>query len=332
MNTEIDLDTKRKELLRDYLPICAGNLANAKMCVENELVRLGLIKEPFEDPKPVKAEPKAEVKAEPKTETHDDVTNVEWVNEVKSEVKVEVKPTTKKGSKGKRCEDHLGIEYATVTEMCATYKMPIKTYCERRRSGWSVEKALTTPVNKRMQSVGKKRVKHCEVIKITQADVEKACKNANTESAASLPKETKSDKPLEPIVDKVTEKVESTTEPKQELKPTCPAIVVDSSKDEIQSVKLTQEQEKEVDNLLPYGPANPTPNDPVNHPSHYSGKVECIDCIESAVSGLDGFHGFCAGNAIKYLFRFSRKNGIEDLRKAEWYIDRLIKAIPGRHE
>ena len=317
MNTEVDLDTKRKELLRDYLPICAGNLANAKMCVENELVRLGLIKEPFEEPKTVKAEPKAEVKAEPKTETHDDVTNVEWVNDVKPEVKVEVKPTTKKGSKGKRCEDHLGIEYATVTEMCATYKMPIKTYCERRRSGWSVEKALTTPVNKRMQNLAKERVKHCEVIKVTQADVEKACKNANTKNAASLPKEVKLDKPLEPIAKKVAE-------PKQDLKPICPAIVIDSSMDEIQSVKLTQEQEKEVDNVV---------NDPVNHPSHYQGNgVECIDCIESAVSGLDGFHAFCAGNAIKYIFRFSHKNGVEDLRKAEWYIDRLIKAIPGRHE
>lgn len=320
MNTEVDLETKRKELLRDYLPICAGNLANAKMCVENELVRLGLIKEPFEDPK---LEVEAEVKEEPKAEVKDDVTNVEWVNDVKPEVKVEVKPTTKKGRKGKRCEDHLGIEYATVTEMCATYKMPIKTYCERRRSGWSVEKALTTPVNKRMQNLAKERIKHGEVIKVTQADVEKACKNANTESAASLPKEVKSDKPLEPIVDKVTEKIESTTEPKEELKPICPAIVVDGSKDEIQSIKLTQEQEKEVDNVV---------NDPVNHPSHYSGKVECIDCIESAVSGLDGFHGFCAGNAIKYIFRFSHKNGVEDLRKAEWYIDRLIKAIPGRHE
>lgn len=313
MNTELDLDTKRKELLRDYLPICAGNLANAKMCVENELVRLGLIKEPFEDPK---LEVEAEGKEELKTEITDDVTNVEWVNDVKPEVKVEVKPTTKKGSKGKRCEDHLGIEYATVTEMCATYKMPIKTYCERRRSGWSVEKALTTPVNKRMQNLAKERVKHCEVIRVTQADVEKACKNANTKNAASLPKEVKQDKPLEPIAEKVVE-------PKEELKPICPAIVVDSSKDEIQSVKLTQEQEKEVDNVV---------NDPVNHPSHYAGKVECIDCIESAVSGLDGFHGFCAGNAIKYIFRFSHKNGVEDLRKAEWYIDRLIKAIPGRHE
>lgn len=186
----------------------------------------------------------------------------------------------------------------------------------------SVEAALTTPIgkakspnpDKRKPAKQPKVVR--EVIRVTQADVEKACKNANTESAASLPKEVKSDKPLETITEKVVE-------PKQELKPICPAIVVDSSKDEIQSVKLTQEQEKEVDNVV---------NDPVNHPRHYSGKVECIDCIESAVSGLDGFHGFCAGNAIKYIFRFSHKNGIEDLRKAEWYIDRLIKAIPGRHE
>ena len=315
MTTEVDLDTKRKELLRDYLPICAGNLANAKMCVENELVRLGLIKEPFEDPKPVKAEPKVEVKEEPKAEVKDDVTNVEWVNDVKPEVKVEVKPTTKKGSKGKRCEDHLGIEYATVTEMCATYKMPIKTYCERRRSGWSVEKALTTPVNKRMQNLAKERIKHGEVIKVTQADVEKACKNANTKNAASLPKEVNTDKPLEPIVNKVTEKVESTTEPKEELKPICPAIVADSSKDEIQSIKLTQEQEKEVDNVV---------NDPVNHPSHYSGKVECIDCIESAVANLKGVNAFLAGNAIKYLYRFSRKNGKQDLEKCKWYLERLI--------
>ena len=311
MNTEVDLDTKRKELLRNYLPICAGNLANAKLCVENELVRLGLIKEPFEDPKPVKAEPKAEVKAEPKTETHDEVTNVEWVNDVKPEVKEEVK-TAKKGYKGKRCTDHLGIEYSSVTEMCNTYKLPIKAFCERRRSGWSVEKALTTPVNKRMQNLAKERIKHGEVIKVTQADVEKACKNANTESAASLPKETKSDKPLETIAEKVVE-------PKEELKLTCPAIVVDSS-NEIQSVKLTQEQEKEVDNVV---------NDPVNHPSHYSGKVECIDCLESATEGLNGIEAVCTANAIKYLYRWKRKNGKEDLRKAMWYINHLIEHIDG---
>lgn len=321
MNTEVDLDTKRKELLRDYLPICAGNLANAKMCVENELVRLGLISEPFEDPK-------VEVKEEPKTETHDDVTNVEWVNDVKPEVKAK----TKHNLKNKPCKDHLDIEYPSVTEMCKQYKIGVKTYASRRHRGMSVEAALTTPIGK-AKSPNPDKIKLAkqpkvvrEVIRVTQADVEKACKNANTKNAASLPKEVKQDKPLEPIAEKVVE-------PKQELKPTFPAIMVNSSKDEIQSVKLTQEQEKEVDDLLPYGPTNPTPNDPVNHPSHYQGNgVECIDCIASAVSGLDGFHGFCAGNAIKYIFRFSHKNGVEDLRKAEWYIDRLIKSIPGRHE
>ena len=289
------------------------------MCVENELVRLGLISEPFEDPKPVKAETKVEVKEEPKAEVKDEVTNVEWVNDVKPEEKDE----TKHNLKNKPCKDHLDIEYPSVTEMCKQYKIGVKTYASRRHRGMSVEAALTTPIgkakspnpDKRKPAKQSKVVR--EVIRVTQADVEKACKNANTESAASLPKEVKQDKPLEPITEKVAE-------PKEELKPTCPAIVIDSSKDEIQSVKLTQEQEKEVDNVV---------NDPVNHPSHYQGNgVECIDCIASAVSGLDGFHGFCAGNAIKYIFRFSHKNGVEDLRKAEWYIDRLIKAIPGRHE
>ena len=54
----------------------------------------------------------------------------------------------------------------------------------------------------------------------------------------------------------------------------------------------------------------------VAHPKHYSGKIECIDCIESAVAELNGFEGFLAGNVIKYVFRFKRKNGKEDLQKS----------------
>lgn len=64
--------------------------------------------------------------------------------------------------------------------------------------------------------------------------------------------------------------------------------------------------------------------DNVNSPSHYQGKVECIDCIESATAGLQGIEAFCAGNAIKYLYRWKRKNGIEDLKKAKWYIEKLL--------
>lgn len=63
----------------------------------------------------------------------------------------------------------------------------------------------------------------------------------------------------------------------------------------------------------------------VAHPKHYSGKIECIDCIESAVSELNGFEGFLAGNVIKYVFRFKRKNGKEDLQKAEWYLSKLME-------
>ena len=65
--------------------------------------------------------------------------------------------------------------------------------------------------------------------------------------------------------------------------------------------------------------------DNVNHPSHYAGKVECIDCFESATEGLTGIEAVCTGNAIKYLFRWKKKNGIEDLKKAQWYINHLIE-------
>ena len=65
-------------------------------------------------------------------------------------------------------------------------------------------------------------------------------------------------------------------------------------------------------------------HDNVNSPSHYQGKVECIDCIESATAGLNGIESFCTGNAIKYLYRWKRKNGIEDLKKAKYYIDKII--------
>ena len=67
-------------------------------------------------------------------------------------------------------------------------------------------------------------------------------------------------------------------------------------------------------------------NDMVNHPEHYtSGNVECIDALESAVQGLPGNEAICAGNAIKYIWRYRHKNGLQDLQKAEWYLQRLIQ-------
>ena len=67
-------------------------------------------------------------------------------------------------------------------------------------------------------------------------------------------------------------------------------------------------------------------NDKVNHPAHYTaGKVECIDALESATVNLTGIEAVCTANAIKYLWRWKQKNGVEDLQKAKWYIERLIK-------
>ena len=64
-------------------------------------------------------------------------------------------------------------------------------------------------------------------------------------------------------------------------------------------------------------------NDPVNSPKHYQGKVECIDAIEAAIEGLTGMQAMCTGNAIKYLYRWSKKGGMEDLDKAMWYIQKM---------
>ena len=67
-------------------------------------------------------------------------------------------------------------------------------------------------------------------------------------------------------------------------------------------------------------------NETVSHPAHYcQGGVECIDALEAATTGLRGIEAVCTANAIKYLWRWKHKNGVTDLHKAHWYIDRLIK-------
>lgn len=58
----------------------------------------------------------------------------------------------------------------------------------------------------------------------------------------------------------------------------------------------------------------------VNHPAHYNtGWIEVIDAIE------DWELGFHAGNVVKYVARYKHKNGINDLQKAMWYLQRLIR-------
>lgn len=60
------------------------------------------------------------------------------------------------------------------------------------------------------------------------------------------------------------------------------------------------------------------------NPSHYKqGGMESIDVIKAFTADLKGVDAFCAGNAIKYILRFSHKNGVEDIEKAIWYLTYL---------
>ena len=73
---------------------------------------------------------------------------------------------------------------------------------------------------------------------------------------------------------------------------------------------------------------NKEPDDMVNHPSHYTqGGIECIDALKAATVSKTGIEAVCTANAIKYLWRYEEKNGIEDVKKARWYIDRLIREL-----
>lgn len=68
--------------------------------------------------------------------------------------------------------------------------------------------------------------------------------------------------------------------------------------------------------------------DMVNHPKHYTqGGIECIDALKAATVGKRGIEAVCVANVIKYLWRYEEKNGVEDIRKAKWYIERLLKEL-----
>lgn len=70
----------------------------------------------------------------------------------------------------------------------------------------------------------------------------------------------------------------------------------------------------------------PPPNDPVNHPAHYTGHPSGVECIQ-----ITEHMNFCRGNAVKYIWRAGEKGGpakeLEDLEKARWYLDREIERL-----
>lgn len=63
-------------------------------------------------------------------------------------------------------------------------------------------------------------------------------------------------------------------------------------------------------------------HDPVKAPKHYTQHPSGVECIE-----ITEHMGFCLGNAVKYIWRANLKGGLEDLRKAEWYIQREITRL-----
>ena len=65
--------------------------------------------------------------------------------------------------------------------------------------------------------------------------------------------------------------------------------------------------------------------DVVNHPGHYeTGKFECIEVMQE-VMGVDAVKDFCICNVFKYVYRHKNKNGLEDLKKAQWYLNKYLE-------
>lgn len=74
--------------------------------------------------------------------------------------------------------------------------------------------------------------------------------------------------------------------------------------------------------------------DMVNHPSHYQSEygLEVIDVIKAFTSNLTGIEATDTGNVLKYMCRWKNKNGVEDLKKAKWYLEHLINNVENRIE
>lgn len=78
--------------------------------------------------------------------------------------------------------------------------------------------------------------------------------------------------------------------------------------------------------IPPMPPVTP-PKEEINHPDRYAGgKYECIDVMQD-VFGAEAVKHFCMLNAFKYLRRAEKKNGVEDIKKAVWYLNKYIELV-----
>ena len=81
----------------------------------------------------------------------------------------------------------------------------------------------------------------------------------------------------------------------------------------------------------PMPPVHPPKDEEINHPSRYAGgKFECIE-VMADVFGKEAVKDFCLLNAFKYIWRQEKKGGIEDVKKAVWYLDKYIE-LSDSHE
>ena len=72
----------------------------------------------------------------------------------------------------------------------------------------------------------------------------------------------------------------------------------------------------------------------VNHPSHYQSKkgIEVIDVMEAFTEDLTGVEAVNTSQAIKYILRWDKKNGAEDIEKAIWYLNRLLEHLKNKRK
>lgn len=95
------------------------------------------------------------------------------------------------------------------------------------------------------------------------------------------------------------------------------------------SARLDQELIAQRERVTDAAPA--VINDNINHPLRYTkGDVECIDAIKAATVGKTGIEAVDVGHIIRYLWRYEEKDGLESVKKAEWYIKHLINELEGK--
>ena len=105
-----------------------------------------------------------------------------------------------------------------------------------------------------------------------------------------------------------------------------PCFGCDESHDRFQPKPIAPEQPT----IPPMPPVNP-PKDEINHPDRYAGgKFECIE-VMADVFGKEAVKDFCLLNAFKYIWRQEKKGGVEDVKKAVWYLSKYIE-LSDSHE